>query len=91
MSHGHIPAVFALVVSSFASTALADKNDLTIDDLTPAARATVEREVGRGVIDDIEWESKGGRSYFEVEFTLDGQEWELHVAEDGTLLRRAPD
>jgi uncharacterized membrane protein YkoI len=59
-----------------------------IDELPPAVRATVERETTGGQIEEIERESKDGRVVYEVEFTRDGLEIELEVAEDGTVLER---
>lgn len=88
------PIKFALV-SFFASsllvgTAFADK-DVAIDDLPPAVRVTVEKEVGDGIIDDIEWETGPDGAYYEVEFERAGQEWELHVAEDGSVIQKHAD
>ena len=76
--------------SLLVGTALAD-DDLSIDDLPPPVRATVEKEVGGGTIDDIEWESGPDGPYYEVEFELAGQEWELHVSEDGAVIRKHAD
>jgi uncharacterized membrane protein YkoI len=59
-----------------------------IDELPPAVRATVERETTGGQIEEIERESKDGRVVYEVEFTRDGLEIELEIAEDGTVLER---
>lgn len=78
---------FFFASSLLVGTALAD-DDLSIDDLPPPVRATVEKEVGNGTLDDIEWESGPDGAYYEVEFELGGQEWELHVAEDGAVIRK---
>lgn len=76
-----------LVSSFFVGTAAADQ-DLSIDELPPAVRATVEREVGDGVIEEIEWENGRKGTYYEIEFYRAGQEWELHVAENGAVIRK---
>lgn len=65
--------------------------DLTLQQLPPAVRATVERETKGGQIKDIEQDHEAGRLIYEVEFTLNGQEHELDIAEDGTLLERRLD
>lgn len=70
-----------------AGAALAD-DDFAIGDLPPPVRGTVEREIGDGVIDDIEWETGHDGAYYEVEFERAGQQWELHVAEDGSVIRK---
>lgn len=81
--------VIASVLAS--GSALADDDDLTIDDLPAVVRATVEREVGEGTIEDIEWESDAKGSHYEVEFLLRGQEWDLHVADDGSVIEKKLD
>jgi uncharacterized membrane protein YkoI len=44
-----------------------------------------------GVIDDIEWEAKDEVPHYEVEYDLNGEEWELKVTEDGRVLRHERD
>jgi hypothetical protein len=81
-------ALASLLVSGFAH---ADDDDLSLDDLPTVVRTTVEREVGSGTIDDIEWESGPSGDYYEVEFAQGTEEWELRIAEDGRLLAKRPD
>jgi hypothetical protein len=65
--------------------------DVTIDQLPPAVRATVERETTGGQITDIERDHEQGKVIYEVEFTSGGKEYELDIAEDGKLLERRLD
>ena len=65
--------------------------DLTIEQLPAPVRATVEQETKGGKITDIEQDHERGKVIYEVEFTLDGKEYELDVAEDGKLLERRLD
>jgi hypothetical protein len=65
--------------------------DVSVDQLPPAVRATVDRETKGGQITDIERDSELGQLIYEVEFTLDGKEFELDIAEDGKLLERRLD
>lgn len=77
----------ALLVSS---ASYADE-DVTLEQLPPAVRATVDRETQGGQIKDIERDTKGGQVVFEVEFSLDGKAYELDIAEDGKLIERRLD
>ena len=65
--------------------------DVTVDKLPAPVRATLEQETKGGKVTDIEKDLEKGQVIYEVEFTLDGKEWELDIAEDGKLLERRPD
>jgi uncharacterized protein YpmB len=65
--------------------------DVTIDQLPPAVRATVDKETSGGQITDIERDLEQGKVIYEVEFTSGGKEYELDIAEDGKLLERRLD
>lgn len=65
--------------------------DVTLEQLPATVRATVEKETQGGKVTDIEKDHERGQVIYEVEFTLDGKEWELDIAEDGKLLERRPD
>lgn len=80
-----------LVALLLAAPAAFAGQDVPFDALPPPVKATVQREVKNGQILDIERETKRGKVVYEVEFVDGGQEWEIHVAEDGTLLKRRPD
>lgn len=75
---------------SFSGLAAAGQ-DVTLDQLPPAVRATLEKETKGGSIKDIEKDREGGKDIYEVEFTLDGHDWELDIAADGKLLEKRLD
>ena len=86
-------AVSALFV---APSAFADDNNdpddnMKLEDLPKAARDTVTREIKDGKISEIDREDERGQKYFEVEFTQNNRRYEIHVADDGKLLRRKDD
>jgi hypothetical protein len=86
-------ALFATVFQAalvFPSVSWAGQ-DVPLDKLPGAVRATVERETKGGKIKDIETDHEGGQLIYEVEFTLDGNDWELDIAPDGKLLERRLD
>lgn len=73
-----------------APVALAE--DVTMQELPQPVRETVQREVGRGQLGDLERDQERGQTVYEVEFVdTNGQKIELDIAEDGTLLSRVPD
>jgi hypothetical protein len=86
-------AISLAAVLTFATTALADDDDVALEALPAAVRATVDREVNGGQILEIErdHDRKNQRIVYEVEFLLEGVKYELDIAEDGTLVRRHRD
>lgn len=65
--------------------------DMSLEQLPAPVRATVEKETQGGKVTDIEKDQERGQVIYEVEFTIDGKEWELDIAEDGKLLERRQD
>jgi uncharacterized membrane protein YkoI len=63
-------------------------DEVRIDQVPAAVKATIERETKGGRIKEIERETKNGRTVYEVEFEEGGKEREIHVAEDGSVLKR---
>jgi len=60
---------------------------LRLEDLPAAVQETVRKEAAGREIADIDRESWKGRTVYEVEFRQSGLNPQIHVAEDGTLLR----
>ncbi len=65
--------------------------ELELEELPQQARQTIERETRDATVTSIEKDRENGKEVYEVEYTKDGQRWELHVAPDGTLLDRHRD
>lgn len=85
-------ALFTVFSSlSIASSLAYAGDDVTLDQLPAAVRATVQREVGGGQISEIEKDVKRGKTVYEVEYFAEQKKWELEIAEDGTLLDRKED
>jgi hypothetical protein len=80
-----LPAILLTTSLCFAGP------DVPIDQLPQPVRATVERETQGGQITDIERDTEHGQTIYEVEFVLDGKEYELDIAADGKLLERRLD
>ena len=66
--------------------------DTTLDQVPAPVRAAIKKEVGKGIIEDIEVETRGdGSKVYEVEFELDDVEWELDLDASGKVLQRKKD
>ena len=61
---------------------------VAINDLPPAVRATLDRESAGGKVTEVEQELKKGRKVYSADVTLNGQEWDVTIAEDGSLISK---
>jgi len=76
-------------VMAFAAWAgNADEEKVTFDQVPAAVKATILREAAGAEIKEIEREAKDGMTVYEAEFLQGGQEIEIKVAPDGTVLAR---
>ena len=66
----------------------ADEEEVTLEQVPAAVKATILKESAGGKITEIEREMKNGKTVYEAEFILNGDEIEIKVAPDGTLLGR---
>jgi uncharacterized membrane protein YkoI len=65
------------------------EEEVSLEQVPAAVKATILRESAGGKITEIERETKNGKTSYEAEFLRDGQEIEIKIAPDGTLLGRA--
>lgn len=61
---------------------------VAMNDVPAAVRATLEREAAGGKVTEIEKEVKNGRTVYSADVMVNGQAWDVSVAEDGTLLSK---
>jgi hypothetical protein len=61
---------------------------LSIDQVPPAVKSTIDKERGGGELGQIEKETEGGRTFYEAQLTKDGHTSYVHVAENGHALKR---
>src|SRR5687767_12636062 len=64
---------------------------VTMADLPPPARATLERESSGGKVVSIEREMEAGQTVFSADVLLQGKTWDIVVAEDGELISKELD
>jgi hypothetical protein len=82
----HLVSIAFVLAVGLAAPAAASADEVPLEQLPAAVRATVERETRGGRITEIEREERDGRRVYEVEFVRDGREHEILVAEDGKVL-----
>ena len=64
---------------------------LTMDQVPAPVRATIEKETKGATINEIERETQKGKKVYEVEYVRDNKKYEVHVAEDGKVLKHKKD
>ncbi len=64
------------------------EENVNLDQVPPAVRATILKEAQGVKITEIERETEDGKTIYEAEFLKDGRETEIKVAPDGTVLAR---
>jgi uncharacterized membrane protein YkoI len=84
-----LPLIGIGLAGALALVVWADEVELTLDQVPDAVKATILRESAGGRITEIERETKNGVTVYEAEFMLHGDEIEIRIAPDGTLLGRA--
>ena len=64
------------------------EEEVTLDQVPAAVKATILKEAAGAKVTEIERETKNGTTVYEAEFVLNGREIEIKIAPDGTLLGR---
>ncbi|KPK73067.1 MAG: hypothetical protein AMJ79_15365 [Phycisphaerae bacterium SM23_30] len=67
------------------------EQEVSLDQVPTAAKATLLKEAGEGVIQKIERELELGKVIYEAEVIIDGKKIEIEVAADGTLQSKGVD
>lgn len=65
-----------------------NEEQVTLDQVPQAVKATILAEAEGGTIKEIERETKNGKTVYEADVILSGKEVEIKVASDGTLLAK---
>src|SRR5688500_14632103 len=71
---------------------LADDDDnektLKLSDCPKAVQRTLKREANGSELEEISKEEEDGKTVYEAEAEIDGKDYEIEVAADGTLLSK---
>lgn len=65
-----------------------DEEEVSIDQVPAAVKATILKEAKGGTLQEIERETKGGKTVYEAEVIIQGKEIEIKIAPDGTVIGR---
>jgi len=81
------------LVAIVAAGTMAYANDeseaeIKLTDCPAAVQKTLAREAHGATIEEVEKETEDGKTVYEAEVKIDGKEYEIEVAEDGTLLEK---
>jgi hypothetical protein len=61
---------------------------VTMNEVPPAVRATLDREAAGGKVTEIEKEMKKGHTVYSADLLVHGEAWDITVAEDGTVVSK---
>ena len=65
-----------------------DEEPVTLDQVPPAVRATIQRESRGATLEDLHLEADRDQTVYGAEIVKDGQAYEVHIARDGTVINR---
>jgi hypothetical protein len=68
-----------------------DEVKVAFAELPAAVKATLSRESNNARIETVDKEMKDGKTIYEADAMVNGQNWEIKVAEDGTLVGKKAD
>src|SRR5688500_7759193 len=76
-----------------ASLALEEGGDskeetVKLEDCPKAVQDTIRKAAAGGKIEEVEKETENGKTVYEAEVVIDGDEYEVKVADDGKLLSK---
>ena len=84
-----VVAGLALCIGAVATKQTAEQEqEVSIQQVPAAVKATILAEAKGGTIEEIEVETGNGQTVYEAEAIIDGQEVDIKVAADGTLLSK---
>jgi uncharacterized membrane protein YkoI len=63
------------------------EEEVTLESLSPAVRATIQKAVGTGTLEKVESVNEGGKSFYEASIRKAGKSSEIKVDVNGALLR----
>lgn len=75
----------------FIGATTGQEERITLEQVPAVVKDTILEQVADGEIKEIEIEHEDGRIIYEAEFLRDGEEYEISVAPDGTLLEKEID
>jgi hypothetical protein len=84
-----VVSMAVLTVPVATAGAQEGERKVSIDQVPPAVKAAILKAVGHGKLVDIGEIKRGGKKVYEIEMVVDGKEWDVLFAADGTELERS--
>jgi hypothetical protein len=75
-----------LAPTAFSADTQKHEGHLQVSQLPAAVQSTLQRE--GGTVKAVEKETEGGQSFFEATLSKGKEHYSLHIADDGTILKR---
>ena len=75
--------------AAISATAGEKEEKTTIDKVPAVVKAAIEKATAGGKVKKIEKEQYDGKVVYDVDYVKDGEEKEINVAEDGTIVTSA--
>jgi glucose/arabinose dehydrogenase len=67
-----------------------NKTTVTMSDLPPAVKTTVDRESKGKTVEEMSKVEQNGKTIYQVEIVTNGKSQQLDISETGTVLKRHP-
>ena len=68
-----------------------DEVKMALADVPAPVQATLKREAAGATIDKVDKETDDGKTIYETDVMVNGKNWEIKVASDGTLISKKED
>jgi hypothetical protein len=81
----------SVVVAMAGCASHSSEVPVAMGDVPAPVRATLERESAGGKVTEVEKEVKNGKTVYSADMKINGAEWDITVAEDGTVISKEKD
>ena len=81
-------ACFGCATLSAEEAQESKEEKVKLEDCPKAVQDTIKKAAAGGKIEEIEKETENGKAVYEADVVIDGDEYEVKVAEDGKLLSK---
>ncbi len=82
-----LAVLITILLAGTSAPAIGD--EVLLSDCPAAVQKTFQREANGADLEEVEKDTDDGETIYEAGVTIDGKEYEIVVAEDGTLLQKA--
>jgi len=83
-----VPGLLSVAFALASSGCACAEKPVSVSELPGPVRATLDRETAGGTITESERETKGGKIVYSFDAEVGGKQWDIAIAEDGTLLSK---